>query len=178
MDHFKTCLSSFHLKKNFIEFIGVILVNKIIQVSGVHFYNTPSVYCIVCSPSKVKPPSITTDLPLPPDLPPLTPPFPLVISILLSVSMIFFLIPSPFSLSPLTPSPLTAVSLFSLSMSLFLFCLLVYSVHQSPHMREIIWYLSFSDLLVSLSIILSWFIHAVIKGRTSFGFIAEQYSPI
>ena len=26
------------------------LVNKIIQVSGVQFYNTSSVYCVVCSP--------------------------------------------------------------------------------------------------------------------------------
>lgn len=31
----------------FIEFLGVILVNKIIQVSGTQFCNTSSVYCIV-----------------------------------------------------------------------------------------------------------------------------------
>ena len=34
----------------FIEFMGVTLVNKIIQVSSVQLYNTkPSVYCTVCS---------------------------------------------------------------------------------------------------------------------------------
>ena len=43
----------------FIDFIGVTLVNKIIQVSDAQFYNTPSVHCIhhpkslsitICSP--------------------------------------------------------------------------------------------------------------------------------
>ena len=33
-----------------IEFIGVILVNKLIQVSGAQFYNTASEHCVVCSP--------------------------------------------------------------------------------------------------------------------------------
>ena len=42
-----------------IEFIGVALINKIMLVSGTHFYNTPSVYCTVCSPPQVKSPSIT-----------------------------------------------------------------------------------------------------------------------
>ena len=37
-----------------IEFIGMTLVNKFIQVSGVQFYNTSSVYCIVYSPPQVK----------------------------------------------------------------------------------------------------------------------------
>ena len=41
----------------FIEFIGVTLVNKIIQVSGAQFYNTSSVHCIVCSSPQVKSPS-------------------------------------------------------------------------------------------------------------------------
>ena len=35
------------------------LVNKIIQVSGVPFYNTKSLYCIVCSPPQIMSPSIT-----------------------------------------------------------------------------------------------------------------------
>ena len=30
------------------------LVNKIMYVSGVQFYNISSVYCIVCSPPQVK----------------------------------------------------------------------------------------------------------------------------
>ena len=34
----------------FIEFIGMTLVNKIIQVSGIQLCITSSVYCIVCSP--------------------------------------------------------------------------------------------------------------------------------
>ena len=35
-----------------IELIRETLVNKIIWVTGVQFYNTSSVYCIVCLPSK------------------------------------------------------------------------------------------------------------------------------
>ena len=41
-------------KKLLIKLAVVILVNKIIQVSGIHFYDKWSVYCIVCSPSKVR----------------------------------------------------------------------------------------------------------------------------
>ena len=41
------------------EFVGVTLVNKIIWVLGVQFYNTLSVYCIVCSPPNVQFPFIT-----------------------------------------------------------------------------------------------------------------------
>ena len=43
----------------------------------------------------------------------------------------------------------------SLSMSMSLYWLLVQFVHQISHMREIIWYLSFSDWLISLSIMFS-----------------------
>ena len=42
----------------YIKFIGMSLVNKIIQVSGVHFYDTWSVYCFMCTPPKVKSSSI------------------------------------------------------------------------------------------------------------------------
>ena len=42
-----------------IECIGVALVNMVVHVSGVQFYNTPSVHRIVCSPPKVKSPSVT-----------------------------------------------------------------------------------------------------------------------
>ena len=61
---------------------------------------------------------------------------------------------------PLPPSPLTAVCLFHVSTPLFLICSSVYFVHQIPHVSEIIWYLSFSDWLISLSII-----HLFIKDR-------------
>ena len=47
------------------NFTWVTLVNKFIQVSGIQFYNTSSVYCVVCSPPKVKSPSITIYPPLP-----------------------------------------------------------------------------------------------------------------
>ena len=92
----------------FIECIGVTLVNKIVQVSRVQFYNTSSVYCIVHSPPQVKSPSITIDPPLP--FPASSHPhFPLVITILLSAWRCFFvcfqfcLTPSPFSPSPPIP---------------------------------------------------------------------------
>ena len=42
------------------------LVIKIIQVSGVQFYNMSSLYCIVCSPPQVKFPSITNHFPFAP----------------------------------------------------------------------------------------------------------------
>lgn len=44
--------------KYFIEFIRIILVNKITQFSNVQFQKTSSIYCIVCSSTKVKSPSI------------------------------------------------------------------------------------------------------------------------
>ena len=60
------CFFFFNLERDnwrvfflFIEFIGVILVNKIIQVSGAQFHNTSSVPCIVCSPPQLTSPSIT-----------------------------------------------------------------------------------------------------------------------
>ena len=115
-----------------IEFIEVALVNKIIQVSGVQFYKTSSVYCIVCSPPQVKSPS-TTIYPLIPSSNSPHPPFLLVTphwcqcleGLLWGVVCLFAFcfISSPFSPSCSNHSPLTAVSLFSLS--LFLFCLLI-----------------------------------------------------
>ena len=68
------------------------------------------------------------------------------------------------SFYPLT-TPARVVSL--LSMSLSLQCLLVPFVHQISHMSEITWYLSFSNWLISLSIMFSRSIHAVTKGKTS-----------
>ena len=67
-----------------IEFIGVTLLNKIIQVSDIQFYDLSSIHCIGCSPPHVKFPSVTvghsfTLCSLHP------PPLLLVITILLSV---------------------------------------------------------------------------------------------
>ena len=43
-------------------FIGVTLLNKVIYVLSVWFYDTWSLYCIVCPPSKVKLSSVTISL--------------------------------------------------------------------------------------------------------------------
>ena len=71
---------------------------------------------------------------------------------------------------PIIPShfPLVTVSFFFISMSLVLFCLLVCFVDEVPLIGEIIWYLSFTTWLTSLSIMLSSSIHTVTKGRSSF----------
>ena len=66
------------------------------------------------------------------------------------------------------PLPLGTVSLFFISMSLVLFCSLVCFVDYVPPIGEVIWYLSFTTWLISLSIMLSRSIYAVVKGRSSF----------
>ena len=55
--------------------------------------------------------------------------------------------PSPFS--SIIPSPLVTVGLFSISMSLVMFCLLVCFVDWVPVKGEIIWYLHFTAWLIS-----------------------------
>ena len=77
--------------------------------------------------------------------------------------------PSPsFYCYPPHPSPLVTVSLFFISMSLVMFSLLVCFVDQVPLEGGIIWYLSFTIWLISLSIMLSSSVHVVTKGRSSF----------
>ena len=73
-------------------------------------------------------------------------------------------------LSPLSPpySPLAIVRLFLTSVSLDLFCLLFSFVDYVPLKGEIIWYLSLTAWLISLSIMLSSSIHTVTKSRSSF----------
>ena len=75
------------------------------------------------------------------------------------------------------PSPLVTVSLFFISRSLVLFCSLFCFVDQVSLIGKIIWYLSFTNWLMSLSIIL-YSIHVVGKGRISFLLSAEQYSIV
>ena len=155
--------------KKIIEVIGVILVNKILQVSDGQFYNTSSVPCILCSPPQVS----LCPSPFHPPFPSPTSshPFPLAVAtlILRSMSFVCLFSFSAQSLSPHTMAPPpAAVSLFSVSMSLFLFCLLVYFVYQIPNISEIIWYLSFCDWLITLSIMLSRSIHDVAKGKIFF----------
>ena len=85
-------------------------------------------------------------------------PFPLVITVLLSPSVwgfgfvclcVCLFNPFTFFTQPHNPPPLTAVSL-SVSMSLFLFCLVLYFVHEIPHISKIISCLFFSDWLISI----------------------------
>ena len=66
-----------------------------------------------------------------------------------------------------SPSPLAIVRLFLTSMSLVIFCLLFSFVDYVPVKGEIIWYLSLTVWLISLSIMLSHSIHAVAKGISS-----------
>ena len=75
-------------------------------------------------------------------------------------------IPSPHC--PLPTPPLAIVRLFLTSMSPVIFCLLFSSVDYVPVKGEIIWYLSLIAWLISLSIMLSSSIHAVVKGISSF----------
>ena len=73
-------------------------------------------------------------------------------------------------LSPRCPplSPLAIVRLFLTTMSLVIFCLLFSFVDYVPVKGEIIWYLSLTAWLISLSIMLSSSIHAIAKGISSF----------
>ena len=73
-------------------------------------------------------------------------------------------------LSSLSPphSPLAIVGLFLTSMSLVIFSLLFSSIDYVPVKGEIIWYLSLTAWIISLSIMLSSSIHAVAKGISSF----------
>ena len=107
-------------------FIGVTLVNKIILVSGVQFYNTSFVCCAVCLPPEVKTSYITIFSPF--TLSYLPPPSFLsgnhhtVVSVYkvfcFCLFVFFFLNPLTFAPNPPHPPHL----LFSVSMSLFLFC--------------------------------------------------------
>ena len=102
----------------------------------------------------------------PPHLLPLFPP-PLVI---VHVSFIIIPVnPSPYSPIILPASPLWSLSACSqFQCVLFHFGLLVRFVHYVLVKAEIIWYLSFTAWLISLSLMLSSSIHAVAKGRSSF----------
>ena len=70
--------------------------------------------------------------------------------------------------SPHCPLPTPLWLLFLTSMSLVIFCLLFSSVDYVPVKGEIIWYLSLTTWLISLSIILSRSIHVFTKSRSSF----------
>ena len=138
---------------------------------------TSSAHCIVHPLPKAKPLSVPT---VPINLPFAHLHLPLAI-ITLSVSMCLYVcvcecvcVFNPFTFfhpGPQFPSPLTAVSLFYVSMSLF--CSSFYFVHHISHRNEITWYFSFLDCLISFSIIISRPIYVVAKDRISFLFMAE-----
>ena len=77
----------------------------------------------------------------------------------------FFFLWLILSLSSLRPQSSFTLTI---SMSLFLFCLLGFFVHWIPDISEIIQYLFFSGRLISLSIILSRSTHVVAKRFPSF----------
>ena len=72
-------------------------------------------------------------------------------------------------LSPRSPplSPLAIVTLFLISMSLVIFCLLFSFVDYVPVKGEITWYLCLTVWLISLSIMLSSSMHAIAKCLSS-----------
>ena len=73
--------------------------------------------------------------------------------------------------SSTSPSPLRNTSLFSLPVCFIdkFFCV----IFQIPHISDVIWYLSFSLRLTSLSMIISQSIHVAANGTISFIFMAE-----
>ena len=74
------------------------------------------------------------------------------------------------ALSPLSPphSPMAIVTLFLISMFLVILCFFFSFIDYIPVKGEIIWYLSLTAWIISLSIMLSSSIHAISKGISSF----------
>ena len=104
-----------------------------------------------------------------PSPPPTFNPFPSPLSLSMGPLYMFLKDPSSsFPHYPPFPSPLVTVSFFFISMSLVVFHSLVCFGDYISLVNEIICFLSFITWLISLSIILSSFIHAVSKGRSSF----------
>ena len=129
---------------SFLSFFFLIKFFIVIQLQLCAFYPHPS------TPPK------------PPSLPHLYPPPWFCPCVLYSSSC------NPLSSLSLPHSPLSIVRLFLTSISLVIFCLLFSSVDYVPVKGEIIWYLSLTAWLISLSIMLSSSIHVIAKGRSSF----------
>ena len=163
---FTSCLS-WQGCQNTIDYIAykwhlfIYLFNYIILFKLLFSYNFPTFFAIALPcpvPKSLLPQSIPTPLSMP-----MTPLF------------MFLDLPLPL-LSPL-PS-LVTVSLIFICKSLVLFCSFVCFVDQLPLIGEIRWYLSCIDCLISLNIMTSSSIHAVVKGRSSFFLSAGQYSIV
>ena len=110
----------------------------------------------LCSPLPIPPPAPTVNSHT-------------IVHVCGSLIHVLCLVPSPsFHHYPPPCSPLVTFSLFHVPMPVVLFCSLVYFVHYIPLLGEIIFYLSFTNWLISLSIIFSNSIHTIGKGRGSF----------
>ena len=96
-------------------------------------------------------------------------PLTMVFTVLLSVSVgyVYMQVNLGFFGYQLPPpcAPLRSVSLFHVFRPLVLFHSSAYFNYQIPHMSKIIWYLFFSDWLISLSIRIFRSIHAVARVR-------------
>ena len=123
----------------FIKFIQVTLVNKIIEVSGVQFYNTSSEHCIMCLPPQVKSPCI-----------PMYPPIPSSTLLHPSPSQqsphccpypwAFFLFAQSLHLTTQPPAPNSLLSIYE---SVAILLISSFSLLDST-MSEIIWYFYFT----------------------------------
>ena len=99
----------------------------------------------------------------------------------LPMGPLYMFLDNPFPSFPHYPSPfpsLVTVSLFFITASLVIFCLLFCFVDWVPLIGEITCYLSFTTWLMPLSITLSSSIHTVVKGRSSFFLSVAWYSDI
>lgn len=108
----------------------------------VHSSLTHHLCIVLCAPARVKSPPISIHPPhplLPPPLPSPSGNHRTVVCVY-QLHLLFCLIPFPFFVQPPNHPPLRQLSVGFLSMSLFLFCLLVYFAHQIPHLSEIISY--------------------------------------
>ena len=89
---------------------------------------------------------------------------------------------TPFTFQSVPISPHLPPPLLELSVCSMILCLWFYFAHQFVlfirFISEIIRFLSFTDRVVSLNIILYSSIHAVAKGRNSFSLSAAQYSIV
>ena len=117
---------------------------------------------ILPSPPKVRSPSVTISSPLPSST--LTPVFPSCSQYTVAcvfIYLFFCLIPSPFLPSPPTLHPSVSYqSVLCVYESVSI--LLVYFIREVPHISKIVWYLSFSGWLISLSIMFSRSIHDIL----------------
>ena len=94
-------------------------------------------------------------------------------------SSLYLLIPCHYLASPPSLSPLVTTSLFSISVSLFLFSVYIclYYFLDSTYKWYYTVFVFLSDF-ISQSIIFSRLIHVAANGRISFFFMAEEYSIV